>query len=940
MEYQAIETTGAQSASPAFTVSRAALLPVLDLMARYVTERRNTIPILSNVRIDASPTGEIRLMATDLDLQMTATIAADVEQPGATTVCVVTLRDIVKKGAGGSNIAMRLDDGESGRSPFNSTPAVARLIVRSGRIEQRLPVISPDDFPVMSMREITAMFEAPAGFVDDLGLVAPFASKDSVRYCLNGVAIQVNESALHCVATDGETMASLSYPLSDDAGAANVIIPSKAIKALRAMAKMNCCSSPIVEISHNRAAFEIGTVTLATKLIDGEYLEWQGQTPTGELSGLMLPELEPRLASGKVEALQKAVGAPLIWEMGDVEGAPRALVTAPAYPHWQAVLCGTTEPVYPQGYDTDEGVTVEADGITYPIAVKSGRIHLSAETVRALCGPVDPSTHVYIPKMTFWRGLCVAIDGVATDDMPEGYRLNIKPDDKKAKLLRAESIAAFRRGDHDRVAEIAAMFEAVERIVPERELRIKNAIHSGMTQLEAESEVDAYMASQPAPVAVTPIAEPEAVATLSAGYEAGCFIIENASDKAISHHPDFETAKAEHSKLEPIQTYPNAPWPNNWRYMISNAYSDNDCRPDLIAMTARYFADVAAIETATETPQDETATQIADEPEIAPQEQKNDLGDDLDAQPDRVAALIARMDALEAIILDQVRPEVDQVEAPSVGIENVIALPIDPRALAVAKARQEIADDTPIGGKQRSPAHVRAIMAYLKIRKDRAYLRDNERVLYASISAINTRLAREMEWREADAAPLQAEIERLKDNAKEIAQRELNTLDQRNVARSKRRRAVLKARDMQKRLRAAINDADTWQGLWQKEQDAVNAGHRRKLAMKSGYQKGIDKLWKRLSEATDKTRSAETELASLKQKLADPTSPVRESDLLMLRDNAEKWQGKAEAAIAEGERLKQQAVHYGGQIESLAARLARAEAMLRAGPLELTRIAA
>jgi hypothetical protein len=192
-------------------------------------------------------------------------------------------------------------------------------------------------------------------------------------------------------------------------------------------------------------------------------------------------------------------------------------------------------------------------------------------------------------------------------------------------------------------------------------------------------------------------------------------------------------------------------------------------------------------------------------------------------------------------------------------------------------------------------------MAYLKVRKDRAYLRDNERVLYASISAINTRLAREMERREADAAPLLAEIERWKDNAKAIQQRELNTLDQRNVARSKRRRAVLKARDLQNRLYAEYKIVD---------------------------------------RANDKRMEAERELASLKQKLADPTNPARESDLLMLRDNAEKWQGKAEAAIAEGERLKQQVVHYGGQIENLAVRLARAEAMLRADPLQLTRIAA
>jgi hypothetical protein len=293
---------------------------------------------------------------------------------------------------------------------------------------------------------------------------------------------------------------------------------------------------------------------------------------------------------------------------------------------------------------------------------------------------------------------------------------------------------------------------------------------------------------------------------------------------------------------------------------------------------------------ATETLQGETATQVADEPEIAPQDEKNGLADDIDAQPDPVAALIARMDALEAIILDQVRPEVGQVDHPSVEITNVIPLPIDPRALAVVKARQEIANNTPIGGKQRSPAHVRAIMAYLAMRKERVLLK-------SGLDAANQyarKVISELELLTEQQANARAVATRYKKEMERASDAEHKLLNQ-------RRRAVLKARDLQNRLHAEYKIVD---------------------------------------RANDKRMEAERELASLKQKLADPTNPVRESDLLMLRDNAQKWQGKAEAAIAEGERLKQQVVHYGGQIENLAVRLARAEAMLRTGPLELTRIAA
>jgi hypothetical protein len=339
----------------------------------------------------------------------------------------------------------------------------------------------------------------------------------------------------------------------------------------------------------------------------------------------------------------------------------------------------------------------------------------------------------------------------------------------------------------------------------------------------------------------------------------------------------------------------------------------------------------ASQQTATETPQDETATQVADEPEIAPQDEKNAVGVDIDAQPDPVAALIARMDALEAIILDQVRPEVGQVDHPSVEITNVVPLPIDPRALAVAKARQEIADDTPIGGKQRSPAHVRAIMAYLQLRSARKLGSSQRHIWSTHIDDLEQKLASMTEEAEYQRRKKETYQDRLKHQGERIASHAAQQTLWESIASewgyaartdAKRRRAVLKARDLQNRLYAEYKIVDRAND---KRMEAEQCAH--ELSVKEQAQR-------------ERADAAESELASLKQKLADPTNPARESDLLMLRDNAEKWQGKAEAAIAEGERLKQQVVHYGGQIENLAVRLARAEAMLRTGPLELTRIAA
>ena len=72
------------------TIERATLLRSLGHV-HSVVERRNTIPILSNVLIEAREDGTLRLMATDLDLQVKDTVEAHVQQPGASTVAAHTL---------------------------------------------------------------------------------------------------------------------------------------------------------------------------------------------------------------------------------------------------------------------------------------------------------------------------------------------------------------------------------------------------------------------------------------------------------------------------------------------------------------------------------------------------------------------------------------------------------------------------------------------------------------------------------------------------------------------------------------------------------------------------------------------------------------------------------------------------------------------------------
>ena len=257
------------------TIERATLLRCLSHV-QSVVERRNTIPILSNVLIDASDGGSVKVMATDLDLQVTETmVAASVDTPGAITVSAHLLFDIARKLPDGSQVSLETADN--------------RMEVKAGRSRFKLPTLPRDDFPVIVEGDLPTSFEVPARTLAEMIDATRFAiSTEETRYYLNGIFLHVtdeDEPVLKAAATDGHRLARFTLARPDGAdGMPDVIVPRKAVAELRKLLEEAMDGSVQVDLSASKVRFTLsgeGGVVLTSKLIDGTFPDYSRVIPTG-----------------------------------------------------------------------------------------------------------------------------------------------------------------------------------------------------------------------------------------------------------------------------------------------------------------------------------------------------------------------------------------------------------------------------------------------------------------------------------------------------------------------------------------------------------------------------------------------------------------------------------------------------------------------------------
>ena len=256
------------------SIERATLLKALGHV-QNVVERRNTIPILSNVLMSAHD-GQLTFVATDLDIEISEGTSATVDAPGDITAPAHTLYDIARKLPDGAQVSLQIGADE-------------RLEVKAGRSHFTLPLLPAGDFPKMTAEGFTHNFVLKAKELRRLIDKTKFAiSTEETRYYLNGIYVHAHDGLLRAVATDGHRSALSEMPLpTGAAGLPGIIVPRKTVAEIRRLIDGGD-DDVSLSISDAKIRFQYGSAVLTSKLIDGTFPDYERVIPKGNTKELVI----------------------------------------------------------------------------------------------------------------------------------------------------------------------------------------------------------------------------------------------------------------------------------------------------------------------------------------------------------------------------------------------------------------------------------------------------------------------------------------------------------------------------------------------------------------------------------------------------------------------------------------------------------------------------
>ncbi|MES3006593.1 MAG: DNA polymerase III subunit beta [Pseudomonadota bacterium] len=251
-----------------FVISREAILKPLQLVSGVV-ERRQTLPVLSNVLLSLDANSVLSITGTDLEVELIGRVAVEkVNRPGEITVPARKLVDICKSLGEDAKLEFMVED--------------SKMVIKSGRSRFSLATLAASDFPNTEEEpgtiELSLLQKDLKALLD--GTSFAMAQQD-VRYYLNGMLFELAGSYLRVVATDGHRLAMQTLPMNNPVDApVQLILPRKGVVELGRLLTLDQDSISMV-FGRNHVRARTQDFTFTSKLVDGKFPDYNRVLPKG-----------------------------------------------------------------------------------------------------------------------------------------------------------------------------------------------------------------------------------------------------------------------------------------------------------------------------------------------------------------------------------------------------------------------------------------------------------------------------------------------------------------------------------------------------------------------------------------------------------------------------------------------------------------------------------
>ncbi|HEX3734997.1 MAG TPA: DNA polymerase III subunit beta [Solirubrobacterales bacterium] len=261
------------------TTKREELVAKLSIVSRAVSTRAAT-QALSGVLLTAAD-GTVTLTATDLDVGMQTTLTAEVAEEGSVLLPGRLLAEVARSLADPS-------------VEIESREAEHDVEIRSGSSSFHLRVLPAEDFPKLPTVEGEPALTIPAAVLSEsIDLVARAASRDDMRPVLTGVFVAASGSEMTMVATDSYRLAVKRTELESELGGEiDANIPARALRELARILSSEGVEQVAVSLQTNQAIFVAGSITLTTRLIEGQFPNFRQLLPESYDHDVRLPRPE------------------------------------------------------------------------------------------------------------------------------------------------------------------------------------------------------------------------------------------------------------------------------------------------------------------------------------------------------------------------------------------------------------------------------------------------------------------------------------------------------------------------------------------------------------------------------------------------------------------------------------------------------------------------